>query len=448
MQTAEPVRITDMIDQRRLSRLQKSVMLLCTIIIVLDGFDVQAMAFTAAAVATEYGIAKGDMGPLFAAGLIGMAVGALVVGPLGDRLGRKTALRFSVLTFGIFTLATAFASSYEMLFLLRLLTGIGLGGALPNATALMTEYAPARMRNFAVAVIFLGIPLGGILGGLLAAELIPRYGWPSVFIVGGALPLLLVPLLELLLPESLRFLAMLGERGKEPLLKVIRRLDPAGNWGPEARFESPEAAPQGFPVARLFDAGYARDSLLLWAAFFTNLMVIYFLISWTPLLVRESGFSQRAATQTAVLLNVGGAVGPLLLAWVVARWGSRLSLAAIFVLGGVATCLAGQVSHSLPLLMTLIFFAGFFSFAGQINLNALAASIYPTQSRATGVGWALGIGRLGSILGPLVGGALVGLELGMPVYFVTFGSVLLITMMVLLPIRRHQPPAAQAVAMT
>lgn len=435
-----PVRLADLIEQRRLSPMQFGVMLLCTVIIVLDGFDVQAMAFTATAVATEYGIARGDMGPLFAAGLIGMAIGALVVGPLGDRLGRKTALRFSVLTFGIFTLATAFATSYEMLFLLRLLTGIGLGGALPNATALMTEYAPSRLRNFAIAVIFLGIPLGGILGGVLAAELIPRFGWPSVFIVGGILPLLLVPLLELFLPESLRFMATLGEPGRHRVLQVLRRLDPATEWPPETTLEAPEPMPQGFPVARLFDAGYARDTVLLWAAFFTNLMVIYFLISWTPLLVRDAGFSDRAATQTAVLLNVGGAVGPLLLAWFVARLGSRLSLAGIFLLGAVATATAGQFTHSLPALMTVIFFAGFFSFAGQISLNALAASMYPTQARATGVGWALGIGRLGSILGPLVGGTLVGLELGMPVYFVTFGSVLLVTVVVLLLVKRHQAP--------
>ena len=428
------------IDAAPLSGLQWSVMVLCTLIIVLDGFDVQAIAFTGPAIAEQWALGGSHMGPVFAAGLAGMTLGALAVGPLGDRFGRKLALTGSVAAFGLFTLLTAWAQNFEQLMILRLLTGIGLGGALPNATALMTEYAPQRLRNMAIAIIFLGIPIGGITGGLLSAQLIPAFGWPSVFVAGGLAPLALVPVLWWVLPESVNFLVRRGTGQRERVARLLHRIDPAVRIDADTELVLHEPAKTGFPVSRLFDPGYAADTVKLWAVFFTNLMAVYFLISWIPSLLVDAGFGIEKATLTAVVLNLGGVVGPLVLAGLVARLGSRLAISGFFVLASISIAVVGRLEHSLDLLMVGVFAAGFFTFGAQISINALAASMYPTDTRSTGVGWALGIGRLGSILGPVLGGVLIGLQLGMPTYFTLFGSLLLVAAVMLFLIRRQQPP--------
>jgi MFS transporter, AAHS family, 4-hydroxybenzoate transporter len=293
------------LDARPIGALQWRVLALCTLVILLDGFDVQAIAFTAPAIARDWRLAPGSLGPVFAAGLVGMAAGALAIGPLGDRYGRRAALLGSVLAFGVFTLATAFARGVPELIALRVLTGLGLGGALPNATALMTEYAPARRRALAIAVIFLGIPLGGMLGGVVANALVPRWGWPAVFILGGAAPLVLLPVLALALPESVRFLLLAPERWRA----AGRALAALGLPGTPAQYAPRDLPAPGAPVRRLFEGGRTADTLKVWGVFFFNLMAVYFLISWIPTLLVEAGHGLRRATQTSVLLNLGGAVG-------------------------------------------------------------------------------------------------------------------------------------------
>ncbi len=432
---AQTVTVSELIDGRPLSGVQWWVLGLCTLVVLLDGFDVQAAAFTGPALAGAWQLERSTMGPIFAAGLAGMAVGALLLGPLGDRYGRRPALLLSVLAFGSCTLLTAWAQNFEQLLALRFLTGLGLGGALPNTTALISEYAPRRHRNLCVAVTFLGIPLGGIVGGLLASWLLPRYGWPSVYIVGGLAPLALVPLLWRMLPESISFLVTKGQTTQAGA--ILRRIDPTATASLKVAEAEPKAS--NFPVRALFDPGYGSDTLKLWAAFFANLIAVYFLISWIPTLVVEAGFDLRFATWATVALNLGGAIGPLLLARITARYGTRLALPGILLLAALSVVITGRVGHSLPLLLALVFCCGFFAFGAQISLNTLAAHIYPTRARSTGVGWALGIGRIGSILGPLVGGVLLQMKLGLPTYFLAFSTLLIAAAVAAFSVRRQQP---------
>lgn len=413
--------VAEPIDERPMSGQQWWVLALCTLVILLDGLDLQAAAFTGPSIAAQWQLERSSMGPIYAMGLAGGAVGALLMGPLGDRYGRRPALLISVLAFGTATLLTAWVRNFDQLLLMRLVTGIGLGGAMPNAAALISEYAPRRRRNLCVAVTLTGIPLGGIVGGLLASWLLPRYGWPAVYVVGGLAPLATLPLLWRRLPESLEFLALRAA----PV--------PAANAVPADRAR--------FAVRELFQPGYVGDTLLLWTTFFTSLIALNFLMSWTPSLVLEAGFELRHTAWAAVALNLGGVGGPLLVAALAARHGTRVLLPVTLLLAGSCVAITGRVSDSLPLLLLLTFCSGLFAFGAQIGLVALATHVYPTHARATGVGWTIGIGRIGAVFGPLLGGLLLQAKLGLPNYFLTISSVLLIAAVSTALIRRHQPAA-------
>ncbi len=430
-----PLTVTELIDRQPLSGLQWWVLGLCTLVVLLDGLDLQAAAFTGPAIAAQWGLERSSMGPVYAMGLAGGAIGALLMGPFGDRYGRRPALLLSVLAFGSATLLTAWVQNFEQLLVMRLLTGMGLGGAMPNTTALISEYAPLRRRNLCVAVTFVGIPLGGIVGGLLASWLLPRYGWPSVYIAGGLAPLAALPLLWRRLPESLAFLADRGETAQAGAL--LKRIDPAASEQVQMTTAAPKK--RAFPVRTLFEPGYVGDTLKLWATFFTSLIALNFLMSWTPSLVMEAGFDQRYTSWAAVALNLGGVAGPLLVAALAARYGTRLLLPAALLLAAVSVAVTGRVGQSLPLLLALTFCSGFFAFGAQIGLAALTAHIYPTHARSTGVGWTIGIGRIGAVLGPLLGGILLQMQLGLPNYFLAISSVLVVAALSTFVIRRHQP---------
>ena len=414
--------VTTLIDGEPVGRLQLLVMLLCAVVVVLDGFDVQAIAFTGPAIADEFGIAPASMGALFAAGLIGMVVGTLVVGPLGDLLGRKPAILVSVAAFGFFSLSTVMARNLQDLIILRFLTGVGLGGAIPNLTALVAEFAPLAWRAVMISVIFLGIPLGGLFGGMLTAELIPRLGWRAIFVIGGVLPLVVGGVLVVLLPESIRYLAARGG-GSSAVGRTLSRMYPGRGYSSADRFVVAEAPQQGFPVRRLLTEGRARDTLLLWLAFFMNLMVVYYLISWVPSLIVHAGFGIEKGALAAVALNLGGLAGCLALPALVRRFGSKAVIRAGFGIGAVGVAAMGQAT-SLVAILVMTFIGGFFTFGTQVALNAFAASLYPTEIRATGVGWAFGVGRIGSVLGPVIGGFFLAFGWETPAYFLFFGGFL------------------------
>jgi len=396
------------IDERRMSGTQWLVLALCFLIVAADGMDVAIMGFIAPTILQEWGISRAAFGMVMSAAPLGLVVGALLAGPASDRVGRKKVLVLSVLVFGLFTLASARAADITELALLRFLTGCGLGAAMPNTTTLVSEYVPSRSRSLMVTMMFTGFNLGSALVGFAAAALIPEHGWRSVLVLGGALPLVLVPLLVMLLPESARFLAMRGaaaERIGATLGRVCGHRFPAGTT---FMSQEPEA-PARTPVRLLFSREFSRVSVALWVTYFMGLMVIYLLTGWLPTLFKDLGLSVSQAASVTAMFQIGGTVGGIAVGWLMDRQAPTRVISLAYV-GGAACVLLlaglGSTSASLGLMVALV---GLCMSGAQTGLNAYAPSCYPTFARATGVSWMLGVGRFGSILGSMFGGVLLGL---------------------------------------
>jgi AAHS family 4-hydroxybenzoate transporter-like MFS transporter len=409
--------VADFIDHTPVGGFHIRLLLTCAAVLLLDGFDTQAIGYVAPVIAKEWSLTKGAFGPVFSAGLFGLMIGALVFGPLADRVGRKKIIIFSTLAFGVGALATAFVHDVGTLLAIRFLTGLGLGGVMPNAIAMTSEFNPQRRRATMVMIMFCGFSLGAALGGLLAAWLIPQFGWRSVFAVGGIAPLVMVPVLALKLPESVRFLAATG-RAPERVAQLLKLISPRTAFSPDAQFVVQETQLTGFPVLHLFREGRTLVTLLLWVVFFMSLLELYFLANWLPTVLNDLGASVSASAAIGSMLQVGGVVGAFALGSIIDRFSFRalalVYFAAVFAVGAI-----GQFGHSAILVTLAIFAAGFCIVGGQIAANALAAAFYPTSVRATGIGWALGIGRVGSIIGPLVGGVLLGEKWSTAAVFLT-----------------------------
>src|SRR5450432_3767078 len=400
-----PVDVAGFIDQQPGGGFQIGLLLTCAAVLFLDGFDTQAIGYVAPALAKEWGLTKSALGPVFSAGLFGLMIGALVFGPLADRIGRKKIIIFSTLAFGIGALITALVQDASTLIAIRFLTGLGLGGAMPNAIALTAEFNPRRRRATMVMIMFCGFSVGAALGGLLASALIPNFGWRSVFVVGGLAPLALVPILARRLPESVRFLALTG-RAQERVAELLWSISPRAVFAPATQFVVHEPELTGIPVLHLFRDGRTLVTLLLWVVFFMSLLDLYFLSNWLPTVLNDLGASVSEAAVIGSMLQVGGVVGTFALGSIIDRFSFRaltlVYFGAVFAVGAI-----GQLGQSVVFVTMAIFVAGFCIVGGQTAANALAAGFYPTAVRATGVGWALGIGRVGSIVGPLVGGVLL-----------------------------------------
>jgi MFS transporter, AAHS family, 4-hydroxybenzoate transporter len=405
---ASSVDVAAFIDAQPVGAFQLKLLLICATVLFLDGFDTTAIGYVAPALAKEWNLGKGALGPVFSAGLFGLMIGALLFGPLADRIGRKKIIIFSTLAFGIGTLITSLVNDVNTLLAIRFLTGLGLGGAMPNTIALTSEFSPHRRRATMVMVMFVGFSIGAALGGLLAAALIPQFGWRSVFVVGGAAPLVLAPLLAWRLPESVRFLALTG-RADARVAELLAFVNAKVAFSAGTRFVVDEPALKGIPVRHLFSGGRTLATLLLWVVFFMSLLDIYFLSNWLPTVLNDLGASISQAAIIGSMLQVGGVVGTFALGSIIDRFSFR-ALALVYFIAMFAVGAIGQLGHSAVLVTIAIFITGFCIVGGQIAANALAAGYYPTSVRATGVGWALGVGRAGSIVGPLVGGVLLSLK--------------------------------------
>ncbi|MDT7562376.1 MAG: transporter, family, 4-hydroxybenzoate transporter [Pseudonocardiales bacterium] len=436
-----PARFTfdELLDEPGTRRLRLVVVLLCAVVTTLDGFDLQAIALAAPAIAEGWGVGPSAFGAVFGVGLFGSLVGALLLGRLGDRFGRRRVLLISVAVFTGCSLATALVGSVAGLVVVRFLTGIGLGGALPSAIALTSEYTPRRSRGTVVGLMFCGYPFGGVLAGLLSAPLIPAFGWASVFVVGGVLPLVLLPVLWTSLPESAQFLNVTGDR--VGLGAVLRRM---GSRVDAASVE-PERAPDRSPVVRLFTEGRAAGTLLIWATMFMALLLAYLLTSWVPLVTRAAGAGAGGAALAVAALNVGAIAGCLVFGRLADRLRPTVVIGVAFCLGASAIAALGHVGPEVGALLVVTFAAGFGGIGGQMCMVAVTANFYETSLRATGIGASMGVGRIGGILGPVLGGLLVGAGAGAPAVFgVAAGAALcaavaIVAMGIVTRERRRQP---------
>jgi MFS transporter, AAHS family, 4-hydroxybenzoate transporter len=404
----EPIRLTvnEIIDRQPVRRFQIWTIVLCGIVLILDGFDAQTIGFLAPSVSQSLHIPLNAFGPIFSASLVGLMIAAMAAGPIADRWGRKWPVISSTLMFAVFSILTAHVRSFNQLLLFRFLTGVGLGGAMPNVVAIASEYSPKRLLPLFVAALFAGMPLGGFICGTASSLLIPTLGWRSVFYLGGILPLAVAVLSIKSLPESARFLSARGV-GASEITRIMAKISPEFANVSIAPPLNRDASHEGVTVKQLFTEGRAAGTILLWIPFFMNLLILYFVVNWLPALLRESGMSVANGVTATALFSLGGIVGSLvegpLMTAIAASW----LLAVEFGLCAILIGTLGFITSSFLLIGTVAFFLGLFVTGAQAGINVLAASFYPTAIRSTGLGWALGVGRIGSIVGPLLAGMML-----------------------------------------
>jgi MFS transporter, AAHS family, 4-hydroxybenzoate transporter len=425
MANAGTTRIGALIEEQRFGWFQAGLIFWLCAFMFIEGYDMQVVGYAAPAIIAAWHSGKAEFGMVFGAGLGGFMLGATLLGNLGDKLGRKRMIIAGALLFGLFTLACAFADGLNALLVFRVIAGVGLGGLIPNAIALMTEYAPVRRRATRVGMMFVGYTAGSALGGLMAAQLIPAYGWPSVFIVGGAVPVILAAAALYVLPESVRFL-MLKRSHTGLVLKLLRRLRPELNLQSGTAFVIEESKESGLPVTQLFAEGRAAMTVLLWLGFSANMVTLHFLTSWLPAIATESGVPFSRAVIATALLQAGGGVGSMLAGFLLDRIGTRVLVGAFLI---AAPCIAsfGRIGTGETPLMLLAAVSGLCIIGAQAGINALAGTLYPTSMRSTGTGWAFGVGRIGSILGPVAGGQLLASGLAHSTLFAAAAAPVLVS---------------------
>ncbi|MDH1858286.1 aromatic acid/H+ symport family MFS transporter [Acinetobacter junii] len=403
----EKVNINETIDNAKFSLFHWKVLVWCLLIIIFDGYDLVIYGVALPLLMQQWSLTAVQAGLLASAALFGMMFGAMIFGTLSDRLGRKKTIMICVTLFSGFTFLGAFATNPVEFAILRFIAGLGIGGVMPNVVALMTEYAPKKIRSTLVAIMFSGYAIGGITSALLGAWLVKDMGWQIMFLIAG-IPLLMLPIIWKFLPESLAFLIKSGK--EEQAKQIINKLLPTRDIHQNTQLVFNENIHHEAPVKALFQDGRAFSTFMFWIAFFMCLLMVYALGSWLPKLMLQAGYSLGASMLFLFALNIGGMVGAIGGGALADRFHLKPVITSMFVIGAAALILLGFNSPQI-ILYSLIALAGAATIGSQILLYTFVAQFYPTTVRSTGMGWASGIGRIGAIIGPVLTGALLTFEL-------------------------------------
>ncbi len=412
--------LTALIDNAKFNRFHLRTLLLCALIIIFDGYDLVVYGVVLPVLMQEWGLTPVQAGALGSYALFGMMIGAIVFGQLADRIGRRLSIAICIVLFSGFTFINGFATNVTEFGVCRFIAGLGIGGVMPNVVALMNEYAPKKMRGTLVAIMFSGYSVGGMMAAWLGMQMIPQFGWQSVFYI-AILPLVLLPVILLLLPESLAFLLRQNKVGA--VREIITKIAPKTttfDMSVKMDTSASEPAIADKPgVKQLFTADKALPSVLLWCAFFCCLLMVYALTSWLPKLMNNAGFSLGSSLQFLLVLNVGAIAGAIFGGWLGDRSNLPRVLTYFFIAAAVSITLMGL---DVPMVVRYlaIAIAGAATIGSQILLYACAAQYYPLHIRSTGLGWASGIGRNGAIVGPLLGGYLLSEQLALHLNFMVF----------------------------
>jgi AAHS family 4-hydroxybenzoate transporter-like MFS transporter len=418
MASPSRVDVSAIIDNSKLGRFQISIFVLCFLCLAIDGFDVQSLGYVVPALSADLGIPRVDIGLILSAAPFGVLFGSILCSMLADRIGRRPVLIGATVFFAILTYLTARASTATELLVLRAVGGIGMGAIMPNAVALVGEFSPKRLRVTTMMIVANGFTVGAALGGVVAAWLLPEFGWRSVFYFGAVVPLVIAFIMLIVLPESIQFLA-LRKRQLDKLGKWLHKVDAKAPMGNDVEYTVGAGIPsrgaeaggrlRRVPFFELFSDGLGTGTALIWVINFMNLLNIYFLQGWLTTVIADLGVPEASAALVASMVQVGGTVGAFTLGFFVHRLGFVPVLAICGLLGAVNIALIGQPWVTTAGLFVVVFIAGLCVIGGQSAINALSAEFYPTSRRATGVGAGLGVGRLGAIIGPSLASVFIGL---------------------------------------
>jgi len=410
------VDVHQIIDNARFSQFHWLVMCLCALLLIFDGYDLFIYGVVLPVIMQEWGLTPLEAGALGSYALFGMMFGALVFGTLADRIGRKKGIAICFLLFSTATVLNGFASTPTEFGIFRFLAGLGCGGLMPNVVALMNEYAPKKLRSTLVAIMFSGYSLGGMFSAGLGIYMLPRFGWEAMFFA-AAVPLLLLPVILWKLPESVGFLVRQGRH--EQARKLLNQIEPSLALSAGDELVMNEVKGKSASVLELFREGRGVRTISIWVAFFCCLLMVYALGSWLPKLMANAGYSLGSSLSFLVALNLGGMFGAILGGWLGDRFNLAKVVVVFFAVSVVSISLLG-FKTPMPVLYALITIAGATVIGTQILLYAAAAQFYGLSIRSTGLGWASGIGRNGAIVGPLLGGALLGINLPLQLNFIAF----------------------------
>jgi Sugar phosphate permease len=408
----QQVNLREFIDENRISPIQKLVIFLCLMIVVVDGIDISIMGFVAPVIKQQWGITTTDLAPVMSAALIGLAVGAVISGPLADKFGRKKLLIINLIGFGVFTLCAAVSSNVTELMMFRFIAGLFMGGVMPQAVTLVTDYSPMKMNGRMVTIILSGFTIGAAIGGFLAAWVIPHFNWHAMMIIGGVLPLILAVIAAFKLPESIGY-KVLKEHPKAEIDAIIHKMAPDFDTA-NTVFVLPKAKTNTVdnPVKAVLSPFYFLGSFLLWWSYASGLFVVYLLGSWLPMMSHEFGFSISEASIITAIYQLGGPVGCIACGYLMDKFNPHLGLVIAYLLAIGFMFFLGAVGHNFVMYSMMCFFIGMWMNGANAGLNSVSSSFYPVFARATGNSWMHGIGRLGAVGSAFAGAYFLSLGWG------------------------------------